>query len=77
MSTSSSFHDCVNEQGPIISTLIFGFLFIVSEVFPYINSVEGNGIVDEILQVVRRKLMERKENKENQTTEQERVENLV
>lgn len=44
----SSFDKCVEEQGPIISTIIFGVMFVVSEVFPYIKNIEGNGIVDEI-----------------------------
>lgn len=48
----SSFNNCIEEQGPIISTIIFSILFVISEALPYINSLEGNGIVDEIIKLV-------------------------
>jgi hypothetical protein len=48
----SSFDKCIDEQGPIISTIVFAVLFLVSEFLPYIKSLEGNGIVDEIVKIV-------------------------
>lgn len=53
--TTANFGDCISEQqGPIISTVVLGVLFIISETFPYLKSFEGNGIIQEMVALVRK-----------------------
>lgn len=49
-----SFEECVIQQGPIISSLVFGVMFVISEVLPLLDSCEGNGIVHEIIHLLKK-----------------------
>lgn len=54
--------ECISEQGPVISSLILGVLFVASEIFPYIKSMEGNGVIQEILVIIKKVLMKKQNN---------------
>jgi|GEM_PF-3898162 hypothetical protein len=51
-----SINNCIADQGPIVSTLLFGFLFLVSEGLPFLGTLEGNGIIHEIITVVKKRI---------------------
>jgi hypothetical protein len=60
--TSSADGSCLSEQhGPIISTIILGVLLGLSEVFPYIKKLQGNGLIEEVVVLVKKILRTKKE----------------
>jgi len=60
--TGSADGSCLSEQhGPVISTIILGVLLGLSEVFPYIKKLQGNGLIDEAVALVKKMLRTKKE----------------
>jgi hypothetical protein len=60
--TGSADGSCFPEQhGPVISTIILGVLLGLSEVFPYIKKLQGNGLIEEVVVLVKKMLRTKKE----------------